>query len=314
MERDERLIFVGGAERSGTTLVQNILDSHPDIFGGPEFRHVHEIVYLRNKLHENIKQKEIYHYCSCDEVDEYICTLIESLLLPLADKHKCQYLSEKTPWNIYVFTELKTLFPGSRFIRVIRDPRAVIASAIKVKERRSEKGIQQEDWDNCSLSDFLRIVDKTKKFYVSGNASTNILPERELIVLYEKLVTDVESETKNICRYLGIPWYEQMMSPSRMKHLGERSMTRAGAHYNAEAFNRDPDINSINKWQGKLTRIQKALIAIHFKDMKELAQFGYNFNEDIFSQKVLVNIISNIRKFKKSTYIGRKFFKLFFGI
>ena len=43
-----RFIFVGGAPRSGTTLVQNMLDSHPDILGGPEFIHIPDIINLRH--------------------------------------------------------------------------------------------------------------------------------------------------------------------------------------------------------------------------------------------------------------------------
>ncbi len=308
MAKGERFIFIGGAERSGTTLVQNILDSHPDIFGGPEFRHIQDIVYLRNKLHETIKLKKIHDYCSCDEVDRYIYTLIESLLLPLADEYKCKYLSEKTPWNIFVFSELKSLCPRSHFIRVIRDPRAVIASEIRVRERRSEKKIQSNY--NGSLSDFRRIIAKVKKPYLSGNASTKISPERELIVVYEKLVTDIEGETKRICRFLEIPWSEKMIYPSRIKHLGEETMTRIGVHYSKESFNRDPETTSIDKWKKKFTRIQKALISIHFRDMGELTQYGYYLNDDSFSQKVLIDIISSIRKLN-TTRIGRKFLKRF---
>ena len=54
MARGEQFIFVGGAARSGTTLVQNILDSYPYIIGGPEFRNIPSIIKLRNELHESI--------------------------------------------------------------------------------------------------------------------------------------------------------------------------------------------------------------------------------------------------------------------
>jgi len=313
MARGERLIFVGGAMRSGTTLVQNILDSHPDIFGGPEFRHIPDIIDLRNKLHETIKLKKIHEFCSCDDADRYIYTLIESLLLPLADKNKCRYLSEKWPYNILVFSELKSVCPGSRFIRVVRDPRAVIASEIKVREKRHEKKIPS-NYDG-SLSDFMEIIGKTKTLFLSGAASTNIAPERELIVEYEKLVADVESETRRICKFLEIPWSAEMMYPAKKKHLGEEAMTRIGVHYTKESFNRNPETTSIDRWKNELTSIRKALIAVYFRDMKELANFGYCFNGDSFSQKVLIDIIGKIRKIRKfaiATLVGRKIFKLKF--
>lgn len=48
-QKGERLIFTGGAARSGTTLVQNILDSHPDIVGGPEFLHLEDLMAFKKK-------------------------------------------------------------------------------------------------------------------------------------------------------------------------------------------------------------------------------------------------------------------------
>ena len=41
--QETKFIFVGGSPRSGTTLVQRILASHPNIFGRPEFDFLHAI-------------------------------------------------------------------------------------------------------------------------------------------------------------------------------------------------------------------------------------------------------------------------------
>lgn len=103
------------------------------------------------------------------------------------------------------------------------------------------------------LSDFIEIVVKMKKLYIAGISSAKVAPERQLTVIYEQLVIDVESETRKICRFLGIPWSEQMMYPSRINHLGEELMIRKGVHYTAKSFNRDPETHSINKWENQLT-------------------------------------------------------------
>ena len=138
----QRLIFIGGSPRSGTTLLQNMLDSHPLILGGPEFLHLQDIVDLRRRLHSSITKGWIDIICTREDVDSYIIELIEKLFLPLADKNQCEFYSEKSPDNILVFSELIDLFPEAHFIQVIRDPRAIVSSMQQVKKRAIDKGVK----------------------------------------------------------------------------------------------------------------------------------------------------------------------------
>ncbi len=139
--KGKRLVFVGGAPRSGTTLVQNMLDSHPLIFGGPEFLHIPDLLELRKKFHYSISVDYISVFCSKDEVDRFLVSWVESLFLPLADKENCDLYSEKTPENVLVFSEMIEIFSQSHFIQVIRDPRAIVSSMQQVKRRAVQKGI-----------------------------------------------------------------------------------------------------------------------------------------------------------------------------
>jgi len=100
----ERLIFVGGCPRSGTTLVQNMLDSHPDIFGGPEFLHFEDLIRFRKILGRSISVGWIDLFCSHDDLDHHLRTLIQNLFLPLADRQGCAYMSEKSPMNVLVLS------------------------------------------------------------------------------------------------------------------------------------------------------------------------------------------------------------------
>jgi hypothetical protein len=57
-----RHIFVGGAPRSGTTLVQRILGAHSLVYAGPEFDLVPEIIRLRNQFIQKIIAGRISAY------------------------------------------------------------------------------------------------------------------------------------------------------------------------------------------------------------------------------------------------------------
>lgn len=274
--RGNRFIFVGGSPRSGTTLVQNMLDSHPDICGGPEFLHLPDIVGIRKKLHTSIAREWIDHYCSCDDVDRLTSVYIENLLLPLADKQGCEFLSEKTPSNVFVFTELLELFPDARCINVVRDPRAIVSSMLQVGLKAKRKVRKTQDF-TVSILAAIRYVQRCLR---AGFAAAESAPEKVLTIAYEQLVVHPEYETRRLCNFLGIEWSRQMMYPSRQKHLGEKAITRSSDQvwYDPRMYNRDPDPREIDKWRTHLTFLQKVVVAAWFRGFEGLDQFGYDFS------------------------------------
>ncbi|KKL03546.1 hypothetical protein LCGC14_2625080, partial [marine sediment metagenome] len=234
--RGRRLIFVGGSPRSGTTLVQNILDSHPDIFGAPEFLHLPDIMNLRKKLYGSIDRGWIDLICSYDDVDKNICTQIENFFLPLADKQECRFYSEKTPGNVLIFNDLLKLFPGAHFINVVRDPRAIIASMLKVGERGKKEGWKTHDFTHSIPAG----VDYIGKCFHEGSVCSKSTPERVLTIVYERLVSNTDTETKRICKFLKIGWSDEMLNPEGKKHLGEKAICNK-VWYEKKRFNSNPE-------------------------------------------------------------------------
>ena len=276
LPKGSRLIFVGGSPRSGTTLVQNMLDSHPDSLGGPEFLHLPDIIGVRNQLRRSIARKWIDEFCSPEGVDQLTSIFVEDLLLPLADTYGCKFLSEKTPSNVLIFAELAELFPGARFIHVVRDPRAIIASMLRVGLRARIAGIKTQDFTTSTLA----AIDYVRKCFHSGFGTAESAPEKVWTVVYEQLVVDPEGETKKICDFLGIEWARQMMHPGRQKHLGEKAATSKSGEvwYKSETYNRDPETREMDKWKRQLAPYQKAMIAASFGDFEALASLGYDFS------------------------------------
>jgi Sulfotransferase family len=300
--RGRQFIFVGGAARSGTTLVQNMLDSHPDICGAPEFHHLPDIVRLRRKLYHSIANGWIDLICSYDDVDSYICSLIENLLLPLADDRGCRFLSEKTPNNVLVFSELIDLFPAAHFIYVTRDPRAVVASLLQVGMRAKKAGWKTQDYTHSVLSSITYI----NQCLSSGFASQKIAPERVLGVSYESLVTNPENETQRICKFLEMEWCKNMLHPGSMKHLGEKAVTN-NVWYDTNSYNRDPKTYEIDKWRSQLTYVQKVMITTAFSDNADLAQLGYEFSIDGILGLTLSRFFRCARKVRhRSVALARK--------
>jgi len=311
MGRGEKFIFVGGAARSGTTMFQNILDSHPDIIGGPQFRNIPDIIDLRKKLHKSVNIGKTKIFNSCDDIDTCICALIESLLLPLLNKSHCRFLSEKTPPNIFVFPELMELFPEAHYIYVIRDPRAVISSNKVVRSKFKEKGVAFFNFSSTRLKDFIDLTNWVKKFFVAGQKVTTNNPERVLTVVYERLVHSPESETKKICKFLGIEWSSQMLHPSRETRTGEEGTTSytVSWHTKEGTYDRDIDTSSINKWKRDLNCVQRAIISYCFRDIEGLIQYDYDLVPNGWREKLLAKIFLNYQKLATKIWILSSFLK-----
>lgn len=277
-QRGNRLILVGGAARSGTTLIQNMLDCHPSILGGPEFIHLKEIVNLRKRLFASVQKEWIDLYCSREQVDSYLSDFIEKLLLPLADERDKRFLSEKTPDNTLVFSQLAELLPGAHFIQIIRDPRAVVASMLEVGRRSRLKGIKSQSFTRNVRSAITYI----RHCYDSGAKAAKIEPERFLTVTYEQLVSEPESVMRDICRFLGLEWSSKMLSPSEKKHLGEKAITQKSNEiwYTKKQYYRNPETDRINKWEGKLSPLQLVTIHKELGHHPTIIKYGYNLSVD----------------------------------
>lgn len=304
----ERLIFVGGCPRSGTTLVQNMLDSHPDIFGGPEFLHLQDVIYLRNKLHRSISVGWIDLFGSHDDLDGHIRALVQNLFLPLADQHGCKYMSEKSPENILVFSELVELFPEAHFFHVIRDPRAIVSSMGDVYARAKQK---QVDIPAFTVNTSSRIA-YTSRCFDAGFSAVKKTPDKILTVVYEALVKDPEKESKNMCKFLGLEWNSQMISPKEKKHLGEKAITTKSDEiwYDVKTYYQNPHDRNIEKWKKRLSLIQQVRVTRVFKNYEELHVLGYDFslNSLLRVKRILVTGFVILFEF------GRKFYMRFMSL
>jgi protein-tyrosine sulfotransferase len=280
----DELIVIGGPPRSGTTLVQNILDMHPDIIGGPEFLHLPDIVKLRQQLFTSLSRGWLDVYCTHEQVDTQLRVLLESLLGQVRAGQEARIISEKTPQNVFAFSAIAELFPGARFINVVRDPRAIVASLLQVYTRAKKKGVTVYPDYTTNTSAAIRY---TRKCFNAGFAASHRFPDRIYTLSYENLVCHPETETKNLCNFLGIEWQTAMLRPSTKQHLGEKPITAKSGEiwYDKKDYYRDPDLTSLEKWKDTLSVVQQAMVTRAFKDSADLIRLGYNLKIKEFTWK-----------------------------
>ncbi|HDY90158.1 MAG TPA: sulfotransferase [bacterium] len=267
-------IFVGGSARSGTTLVQNILDSHPDIFAPGELNHVIEVMKARRRMLSTVKEHS-NRLDGRDVIDQMARNSLDSLLLvPLKERGMLR-ISEKTPRNILVFEDLYSIFPKAKYILVMRDPRAVISSLLDVgkKARESKLPIPRN-----SLNLFEAVFYLSKSLVNSGKAIENIGGDL-LTIYYEELVEKPTAITKIITDFLELQWSDEMERPGDVYHEGVDMMTEGdmSVYYDQASYQRNVDRSSLNKWKKNLKPWQQVYIQRHFEGSTVFSDVPYDF-------------------------------------
>lgn len=137
----KRLVFAGGAPRSGLTLLRAILSAHPHIFCGPDSGILpglalqwREFATQLGALHESD------FALAPDAVKKNFSKAIWTLLAEAPAASRKRLVVEKTPLNLLAFNDLAHLFPDAKFIHVVRDGRDVVASLLQRNWRDPQTG------------------------------------------------------------------------------------------------------------------------------------------------------------------------------
>jgi hypothetical protein len=131
---DKRFIFIGGLHRSGTSLLHEIIRSHPEVSGftntgvfedeGQHLQTVFKPAKYFGKPGKFVFNKMAYMDDSHPLANSQTAQELFSQWSRYWDT-TCNYLVEKSPPNIIRTRFLQTLFPSACFIIVLRHPVAV---------------------------------------------------------------------------------------------------------------------------------------------------------------------------------------------
>jgi hypothetical protein len=247
----DNIIFVGGAPRSGTTLVQRLIDSHPDIVGGPELNAISDIVILFKQMEERVKEERTDFYTDTEQLCSIFQTFILSIFEQVRNKYNAKWISEKTPSNVLVFNEIRQIFPGAKFLYVERDPKDIISSYLKVKQNAIKRK-QVPPYVNRSL--FLS-VDDIFKHMIAGRTFCDKNKAVSYLLTYEKLVKDPAGEMKKLFDFLGLPYSQDvlLMNGPGQFYIQKRVEKVNSLYYNQTDIARPIDNSSVGKWKKSIS-------------------------------------------------------------
>jgi Sulfotransferase family len=195
-------IFVGGAGRSGTTLMRVLLDAHRRICCGPELKVLPQVASLYQTFAALPSVVSAYKTTAA-EVENYFRQFIDSVSGNYRRASGKPRWAEKTPHNVTIMAPLGAFYPDARFIHVIRDGRDVACSLVTMKWFDPRTGAKLDYVHNIANAcrywrDIVNIGrDQIQHPVIAG---------RVMEVRYEALVADTEGTMRKVLAFLGEDW------------------------------------------------------------------------------------------------------------
>lgn len=294
-----KLIFVGGSPRSGTTLLQKILNNHQDIYGGPEFDHIPSLMGLYKKMQQGISNERQAVYYNQEVLASNFKLFLEAFFSYKAQISQVKMISEKTPDNVLVFSELVEILPDAKFIFVVRDPRAILNSFKQVRKRAVENKIKNYgDFGNHIFTDLLRIY----KSINLGNEFHKKYNKKCFIVYYEKLVSSPDIVIKHLCNFLGISFDTNILNTAKEDDISRlvEKQNKTELPFQTKLLNQRIQMTAMNKWKKSLKKDDLLLCNAFFKFTKMDCLERYDIPKLNFLQKITVVFVVF---FKMITYL-----------
>jgi tetratricopeptide (TPR) repeat protein len=193
----EQPIFIIGMPRSGSTLVEQILASHPRVFGAGELGDIPRFI---SRLED---ENNTLPYSSPVLTDERsVRELATDYHARIAELGKgSDRVTIKTLENFLHLGVIATLFPKARIIHCRRDPLDVCLSCYFQNFNDLNFSWDLEDIAAYYVS-YARLMDHWLK----------VLPLRIHDVHYEELVNDQDALTRALLKFCGVEWNDRCLS------------------------------------------------------------------------------------------------------
>lgn len=228
--RNTPILFVVGKGRSGTTLLSNIIDSHPNVASATESRFL-LILWQRYKnmkewkpemaeefiknIHLDLHVKSLWTFQEgyFEALQEFprettVSDLIKSVYIYRKSefpKEKIQFIVDKNPMYTLFVDRIKQLFPEAKFYRLMRDPRDNVTSHLRYNDHHY--GVLTYKW-----YDFNKRVDELKNKY----------PEDVFTQNFEHLILNKDQFFEQFGEFSGIKNLSQL-EEERLKYKSQLS-------------------------------------------------------------------------------------------
>ncbi len=226
-------IFLIGFPRSGTTLLDTVLRSHPSINVIEEKPTID--IFIKKLKEKTLSNLNNLKFLEDNLLDEMRNVYYESLskYVKKDDKKIC---IDKMPLNIIHVGEIVRIFPKAKFILAIRHPCDTVLSCF-----------MQSFVLNDSMANFLNLEDSSNMYNLTmtlWEKYLNVLKINYHTIKYEDVVSNFEVSIKKLLEFLELPWSENV---TKFYETAEKRGIISTPSY--DQVNKPLYSKSINRWK-----------------------------------------------------------------
>jgi len=193
-------IFVIGMPRSGTTLIEQIIASHPMVHGAGELMAFNEtILKVRSPDGNTIPFPEFVPALNASALAQIGANYIAAVrkLAPAGER-----VTDKMPSNYYFAGLIHLALPNAKIVHSIRNPVDTCISCFS-KLFTAE---QNHTYDLAELGRYYKRYEKLMAHW------HRVLPAQSMLdVRYEDVIDDLEAQARRIIAHCGLPWDERCL-------------------------------------------------------------------------------------------------------
>lgn len=255
--------FIVGSERSGTTLLRVMLDSHPALHIPRESHFISDLLrtYSPDKVlcgteildafkivsaHRRWKEWEVNSATVLEKLRDVqsltLADFIHLLFVEVTSREGKARWGDKTPAYVLQIDKIKRIFPNAKFIHIVRDGRDVCLSLLGRGWHGEWLRIMAERWAH-TVKEGRRLGSKVgSEFYLE--------------IGYEDLVMDSRGTLQRVCQFLNEPYSEEMLA---FYERADGKVAAREAHVHKK-LTRAPMSNDIERWKREMSLMQVGTI------------------------------------------------------
>ena len=202
-----RPIFIVGMNRSGTSLIEQVLAGHSDVYGAGELDLVDQFAEPSGGRFDRLPKGMIREFR-------------DGYLADLGSRSDRPVFTDKMPANYRWIGLLLAAFPNAQVVHLNRNARDVCFSNFKASFGSSGHAYC---YDTTALA-------QNYALHLDYMAMWNrLFPDRIRTIQYEEFVADTENQSRSLLEWLGLEWQPQVLEFHKLQR-SVRTMSKGQVH------------------------------------------------------------------------------------